>query len=109
MAATGRRGPRTAAMAASSDCARPLGMGALTSANALARVFADGRTRALFAGIAAHGMLPLDCRPTAAVGLVLNVDGARGRMGDPARRRAAVVERARRAPALARRRDRGRS
>lgn len=50
------------------------GLRALKSANAVARtVFADGRARALFAGIAAHGMLPLDRRPTAAVGLVLNV------------------------------------
>lgn len=45
---------------------------ALSSADSLARRFADGRTRALFAGIAAHGMLPLDRRPTAAIGLVLN-------------------------------------
>jgi phytoene dehydrogenase-like protein len=45
---------------------------ALSTADGLARrVFADERTRALFAGICAHGMLPLDRRPTAAFGLVL--------------------------------------
>jgi phytoene dehydrogenase-like protein len=50
------------------------GWRALRSAYAVARAtFADDRTRALFAGIAAHGMLPLDRRPTAAVGLVLSV------------------------------------
>ena len=37
------------------------------------RTFARGRTRALFAGNAAHGMLPLDMRPTAGVGVVLNL------------------------------------
>ncbi|OLD15652.1 MAG: FAD-dependent oxidoreductase [Acidobacteria bacterium 13_1_40CM_3_65_5] len=37
------------------------------------RVFASYRARALFAGIAAHGMLPLDRPPTAAFGLVLSV------------------------------------
>jgi phytoene dehydrogenase-like protein len=46
----------------------------LRSADAVARaVFSGDRARALFAGIAAHGMLPLDRRPTAAVGIVLNV------------------------------------
>ncbi len=50
------------------------GMRALRSAEAVARgVFVEERTRALFAGIAAHGMLPLDRRPTAAFGLVLGV------------------------------------
>jgi phytoene dehydrogenase-like protein len=50
------------------------GWRALDSADAVVRAsFTDGRTRALFAGISAHGMLPLDRRPTAAIGLVLNV------------------------------------
>jgi phytoene dehydrogenase-like protein len=50
------------------------GLRAMHSAEALSRAaFTDPRTRALFAGICAHGMLPLDRRPTAAIGLVLNV------------------------------------
>ena len=50
------------------------GWRALRSADAVARAaFEDGRTRALFAGIAAHGMLPLERRPTAAIAIVLNV------------------------------------
>lgn len=49
------------------------GLQALRSAESLTRqVFAHEHTRALFAGICAHGMLPLDQRPTAAFGLVLN-------------------------------------
>jgi len=45
---------------------------ALRSANAVARsVFTTDRARALFAGIAAHGMLPLDTMLTAGIGLVL--------------------------------------
>jgi phytoene dehydrogenase-like protein len=48
------------------------GAHALRSAEAVARsAFTDERTRALFAGIAAHGMLPLDRSPSAAFGLVL--------------------------------------
>jgi phytoene dehydrogenase-like protein len=48
------------------------GLQALRSAESLTRrVFADDHTRALFAGICAHGMLPLDQRPTAAFGIVL--------------------------------------
>jgi phytoene dehydrogenase-like protein len=48
------------------------GVQALQSADRLARrLFIDPRTRALFAGIAAHGMLRLDRRPSAAFGLVL--------------------------------------
>ncbi len=55
------------------DVAR-FGLLALRSSEALARrVFASHRARALFAGIAAHGMLPLDRVPTAAFGLVLSV------------------------------------
>jgi len=50
------------------------GLRALQRADAFAkRTFAGGRTRALFAGNAAHGMMPLDMRPTAGVGLVLNL------------------------------------
>ena len=48
------------------------GLQALRSAERLARqAFHGGRARGLFAGIAAHGMLPLDRRPSAAFGLVL--------------------------------------
>lgn len=48
------------------------GLRALRAADGLARrAFATDRAQALFAGIAAHGMLPLDRRPTAAFGLVL--------------------------------------
>jgi phytoene dehydrogenase-like protein len=48
------------------------GWHALGSAEGLAtRRFSGERARALFAGIAAHGMLPLDRRPSAAFGLVL--------------------------------------
>jgi phytoene dehydrogenase-like protein len=50
------------------------GLKALQSAEALARhVFAGDSARALFAGIAAHSMLPLHMRPTAGVGLVLTL------------------------------------
>jgi phytoene dehydrogenase-like protein len=50
------------------------GLSALGSADGFARrVFAGERARALFAGIAAHGMLPLERCPTAAFGLVLGV------------------------------------
>ena len=48
------------------------GMKALQPAEQLARrAFARPQTRALFAGIAAHGMLPLDRRPSALFALVL--------------------------------------
>jgi len=48
------------------------GLRALRSARGLSRVtFEDFHAQALFAGICAHGMLPLDRVPTAAVGLVL--------------------------------------
>lgn len=50
------------------------GLRALQPAERLARrVFASEPVRALFAGIAAHSMLPLDARPTAGAGLVLNL------------------------------------
>jgi phytoene dehydrogenase-like protein len=48
----------------------------LSSARALAEVnFADERTRAWFAGHAAHSMLPLERRPSAGFGLALTVVG----------------------------------
>ena len=48
------------------------GADALRSAEGLARTaFANERTRAMFAGIAAHGMMPLDSLLTAGVGLAL--------------------------------------
>jgi phytoene dehydrogenase-like protein len=50
------------------------GWRALQPAAAFARgTFKERRTQGLFAGIAAHGMLPLDARPTAGIGLVLNL------------------------------------
>ncbi len=50
------------------------GVHALRSAHALARTrFRTERARALFAGLAAHGMLPLEAPATAAIGLVLAV------------------------------------
>ena len=50
------------------------GLRALQRADSFAkRTFTQGRTRALFAGNAAHSMLPLDTSPTAGVGLVLNL------------------------------------
>jgi phytoene dehydrogenase-like protein len=51
-----------------------VGLRMLRSAESAARAaFTSARTRALFAGLAAHSALRLDQRPTAAVGLVLNV------------------------------------
>ncbi|HKB14125.1 MAG TPA: NAD(P)/FAD-dependent oxidoreductase [Vicinamibacterales bacterium] len=48
------------------------GLKAIQAASQLAqRRFSTAGARALFGGIAAHGMLPLDERPTAAFGLVL--------------------------------------
>ena len=48
------------------------GLDALRSASSIARRTFHGRdARALVAGIAAHGMLPLDTRPSGGVGLVL--------------------------------------
>src|SRR5262245_24126815 len=50
------------------------GLQAAGSADWLARrLFSEPQTRTLFAGIAAHGMLPLDRWPTAAIGVVLDV------------------------------------
>src|SRR5262245_25285810 len=55
------------------------GLGSLDSAANAVRGFATERARALFAGTAAHSLLPLDRRPSAAAGLVLgalaHVDG----------------------------------
>jgi phytoene dehydrogenase-like protein len=48
---------------------------ALRSCDRVARTFADGPARALFAGTAAHSFLPLNAAGSAAVGLVLAVAG----------------------------------
>jgi phytoene dehydrogenase-like protein len=47
------------------------GLNALRPAASVARVFRGKRARGLLAGIAAHGMLPLERAPTAGFGLVL--------------------------------------
>jgi phytoene dehydrogenase-like protein len=50
------------------------GLQAIGSASGLVESrFRNARARALFAGIAAHGSLPLEARPTAAIGLSLGV------------------------------------
>jgi phytoene dehydrogenase-like protein len=49
------------------------GLRAMRSAEGICRSFDDPRTRALFAGICAHGMLPLGRIPTGAIGLVLGI------------------------------------
>lgn len=50
------------------------GLSAMRSARALAESrFRSARAQALFAGIAAHSAMPLEARPTAAVGLVLGI------------------------------------
>lgn len=52
------------------------GMSAIRTASGLARKrFRGERARALFAGMAAHSVLPLDVRPSAAFGLVLAMAG----------------------------------
>jgi phytoene dehydrogenase-like protein len=52
------------------------GLRALHSARGLAeRVFKGERARALFGGMAAHSMMPLERAPTAAFGLVLGITG----------------------------------
>ena len=54
----------------------PFGWLVLRSARGLAESWFEGdRARALFAGIAAHSMLPLEQRPSAALGVVLAVLG----------------------------------
>lgn len=53
-----------------------LGLLGLRGAEQLARNrFAGDRARALFGGIAAHSLLPLDMPPTAAIGLMLAIAG----------------------------------
>ena len=50
------------------------GMQAIRPARSLAESwFRGARTRALFAGLAAHSILPLETRPSAAVGLVMGI------------------------------------
>jgi phytoene dehydrogenase-like protein len=52
------------------------GLAGLRSASGLARAHFEGaRARALFAGLAAHSMLPLEQSPSAAVGLILALLG----------------------------------
>jgi phytoene dehydrogenase-like protein len=52
------------------------GWHAIRSAHGLAeRLFEDERARALFGGMAAHSMIPLDQPPTAAFGLVIGILG----------------------------------
>lgn len=52
------------------------GLEAIRSASGFAQTHFEGeRTRALFAGLAAHSMLPLEQSPSAAFGLVLGVSG----------------------------------
>ena len=68
------------------------GRQALRSAAGLANsAFTDERTRALFAGIAAHGMLPLDRALTAGVGLALGAMCHVAGWQIAARRRAAAL------------------
>lgn len=49
------------------------GFNALRSAEAFAKRFETDRTRAVFGGLAAHGILPFDQPATAAIGLVLGI------------------------------------
>lgn len=49
------------------------GLQALRSAGGFSRRFKTPKTRALFAGLAAHGILPFDKMATAAIGLVLGI------------------------------------
>ena len=62
--------------------------------------------RSLFAGIAAHSMLPLEKRPTGGIALALTLAAHVGGWCFPRGGAAAFGERARRAPAVARRGDR---
>ncbi len=53
-----------------------LGLSGARSATGLMRThFHGARTRALFAGLAAHSLLPLEAAPTAAIGIMLAVAG----------------------------------
>ena len=73
--------------------ARAFGLRALRSAeHAVARAFRREPARALFAGIAAHGMLPLDRAATAVLGLVLGAMPT-SPAGVTARRRQSIAER----------------
>ena len=54
-----------------------LGIRALWPATELARLFREERAKALFAGLAAHAILPLEQIPTAAFGLILGTLGHR--------------------------------
>ncbi len=67
--------------------------------------FRGPRARALFAGLAAHSVLPLEGPLSAAIGLVLGVAAHAVRLAVSARRRAAHQRCPGRVPALARRRD----
>lgn len=49
------------------------GLQALQSANGFTKRFKSAQTRALFAGLAAHGIMPFDATATAAIGLVLGI------------------------------------
>lgn len=49
------------------------GLQALQSANSYTNRFKSTQTRALFAGLAAHGIMPFDATATAAIGLVLGI------------------------------------
>lgn len=49
------------------------GLRALRSAEGFARNFKTAKARALFAGLAAHGILPFDKAATAAIGIVLGI------------------------------------
>ena len=49
--------------------------GVRSAAGLIESRFQGGRTRALFAGIAAHSLLPLETPPTAAIGIMLAVAG----------------------------------
>lgn len=51
------------------------GLLAIRNADSLAAKFSSDRARALFAGLAAHGLLPFDYAATAAIGLVLGITG----------------------------------
>ena len=63
------------------------GLLALRSARGLAESrFRSELARALFGGLAGHGMLPLEEPTTASIALVLGIAGPRGWLADPERR-----------------------
>ena len=62
------------------------GLSASLSAQAIAQRFRSERTRALFAGLAAHSFLALDEPLSGAFGMLMAVPRARRRMADSARR-----------------------